>query len=502
MSHVLAILPIPFEDESAASIIQRAASINGYKPHLLLAALARTKGLDFTTSQLRTIASSPTLFRKTCKAIGIPVTDDHPAHPIYTKQTLVYHKFFRIDVQSNLLRRSAAYCPLCLKEKGYWSRMWQHALMKVCIHHEVKLVDSCYQCSEPINPNKGTITHCHCRALLSDAIAIPADKSASKRLHDILQHGTNQQHDDYVALHKVLTKFIGDNEAKVENLLALGFNSSVQLARKLSSFYTSDRDNLTFLPQFSFFDFFSSDNEFVKAIGQEATKFVPKEFLSEINPPSYDIKTNLRTKQAATMLMIEPSDIGRLRRKKLLESYKVTPSEQDRFPQSSINSLLFKLSNIDIHESKRGKSLRHLINDKRYLFGLDTAIQGILDGNIKMTHFAWHESLYDIEIIEPKKMPRKKRPLVYKTEYLVSLQDFSDFTGLHANVIREMIKSTSDIIHFNDGKTFGNKKFLTPEDSIKLLDKFKTTLVNKQNKMRVQALSNKDIPVLPVDVGH
>lgn len=54
------------------------------------------------------------------------------------------------------------YCPLCLKEEGYWQLNWHLQASVACIKHKVWLVDECSSCNSQLAFNKVRLNKCVC----------------------------------------------------------------------------------------------------------------------------------------------------------------------------------------------------------------------------------------------------------------------------------------------------------------------------------------------------
>ena len=69
----------------------------------------------------------------------------------------------------------AGVCPKCYSEESYERIHWKNELIKVCIDHEIYLVDECPRCKEKITINKLFYGKCECGLLISDIKSTKCD---------------------------------------------------------------------------------------------------------------------------------------------------------------------------------------------------------------------------------------------------------------------------------------------------------------------------------------
>lgn len=70
--------------------------------------------------------------------------------------------------------RSAAFCPLCVQEKGFVDAFCNLSVASVCPDHCCKLVDTCPSCSTSVSWFRPGLLTCRCGASLADLIPTPA----------------------------------------------------------------------------------------------------------------------------------------------------------------------------------------------------------------------------------------------------------------------------------------------------------------------------------------
>ncbi len=80
----------------------------------------------------------------------------------------------------------AGVCPKCYSEESYERIHWKNELIKVCIDHEIYLVDECPRCKEKITINKLFYGKCECGLLISDIKSTKCDNEYVLKNQNIL----------------------------------------------------------------------------------------------------------------------------------------------------------------------------------------------------------------------------------------------------------------------------------------------------------------------------
>lgn len=159
-SYSLLIKPIPYPDETAASLLIRATEANGFSSVFALCqeqATCYSKSLDSSVTHqekfgrlLRLIDLSEDYISLAFKLQG-----STQATPRAYGKTYIEHTLFRKDCR--------AFCPICLAEKPYWRRDWLLRPYTVCIKHHVQLYDHCPNCQNELRIGRNKILICnHC----------------------------------------------------------------------------------------------------------------------------------------------------------------------------------------------------------------------------------------------------------------------------------------------------------------------------------------------------
>lgn len=156
-SYSLLIKPIPYPDESAASLLIRAAEANGFSSVYSLCKIQ-------SSSPATTLSSHVThqkRFRKLLQLLGLSdeytslafaLSGSTQAMPRKYSKIILKHSFFRKDV--------LAFCPKCLSEQSYWRRHWLLRPYTVCLKHGTQLYDCCPKCKKALNISRNRINFC------------------------------------------------------------------------------------------------------------------------------------------------------------------------------------------------------------------------------------------------------------------------------------------------------------------------------------------------------
>lgn len=177
MKTKLPVRPIPFSDESPLGLLIRTAEVNGY-PNVRALAYAYL-GQRCSQSWLAAAATHSARYQFILNRLGIEVTDTaqsthfHRAGPTRKSPRILdglafIEQLFRDDGQF--------YCPLCLRDQGYWRKHWLLRTYPSCLEHKVYLCSGCHTCGARLDTWRGRVDHCHaCNARLSEAPTVPTN---------------------------------------------------------------------------------------------------------------------------------------------------------------------------------------------------------------------------------------------------------------------------------------------------------------------------------------
>lgn len=498
MSFKLLATAIPFEDESAGSILLRTSAHNGYhSPRKLLHSLAMLEDSDFLLKTESTI-SSEEMIKKACSLLGVDIPKDHVAIPRKVQNSPDHYLFCGVSVHRLLIRKKSQYCPECIEEKGYFLRVWDHKLINACSKHEVKLVNTCHVCNISISWDRKHLLECDCGASLITAPTEKMECKGTKLLIDIFNTGNAEAYINYLDFRKALSEYMGEEDLEhLEDLLEMGIESPIKLGKALANEIISSNE-INFHPRLTFANFRSSENPDVRKAAEIAAEIITKHENFYALAHDYDVADLLHYDAAAAAFGITRKQVKNLLQNSLLEGLQPKPKSNYQITKRSIHDLLMKLSDLQIHKSRNTVTIAQLIEDSRHGLSLTQIIEKVLSGDIKLSEFEWSKPLLTARVIAPT-LPPKMRS--YQRE-LVSIEDFSNFTGFHSNIIRDLIKANRDIDHFNAGITKGPRKYLLPSKARKLFLLLKESIQKKSNLRRINKLSIEDIPTVNVDVYY
>ncbi|MDC4990927.1 TniQ family protein [Acinetobacter baumannii] len=154
-------IPIPNEDESAASLILRATEKNGYRSST---SFIYAYNLKVHTKSLNAFFANREKFRVLLNHLELAPEYEKLA-PLNVGPTKRHLK--ELDNQlfpENFLSADATkLCPLCIAEKLYLRKSWLFKHLTRCIKHKTKLISECSNCGTLMTANRRAIHLCyHC----------------------------------------------------------------------------------------------------------------------------------------------------------------------------------------------------------------------------------------------------------------------------------------------------------------------------------------------------
>ena len=137
------------------------------------------------------------------------------------------------------------YCPLCIREHGYYKIKWQYRISIACTYHGIWLQDCCYACGSAVAMGNSKIRECSCGADITEA---NVEKAAEEVV--LMQHFFEREYettnDDSLVLstnHKLLKKERMDILNFFAKWLRGRFVTSIGVSRHLRNMSTA-RDNM------------------------------------------------------------------------------------------------------------------------------------------------------------------------------------------------------------------------------------------------------------------
>ncbi|WP_049629332.1 TniQ family protein [Cellvibrio sp. pealriver] len=170
----LPVKPIPFPDESAASLLIRSAQANGHESVHRLFTLALDREDKFINHG---DLHDQTRFNDLIKLLGFSLSHEL----VYPK--LISTNFSDIVIndvqypQSFFRKDGIAYCPDCIREYGYLRKIWRFIPYSVCHIHQKEIITICKKCHRETNAFRGSINYCkRCDAELPSSPSVDASK--------------------------------------------------------------------------------------------------------------------------------------------------------------------------------------------------------------------------------------------------------------------------------------------------------------------------------------
>lgn len=165
-TYSIPVRPIPYSDESPASLLIRAAEANGHASVYQL--LSQTCAVSSEESLIAHWAD-PKRYRQLVQALGL---DAQAADLSWLRAgpTSRSPRLFRsLPVADSLfVLDGTRFCPLCLGESPYWRRQWSILPFAGCIAHRCLLLDRCTACGKALSLGRGCLRRCnHCQASLT-----------------------------------------------------------------------------------------------------------------------------------------------------------------------------------------------------------------------------------------------------------------------------------------------------------------------------------------------
>ncbi|MDC5519548.1 TniQ family protein [Acinetobacter baumannii] len=154
-------IPIPNEDESAASLILRATEKNGYRTST---SFIYAYNLKVHTKSLNAFFANREKFRILLNHLELN-SDYEKLAPLSVGPTKRHLKELTNQLfPENFLSADATkLCPSCIAEKHYLRKIWLFKHITICIEHKTKLISECPNCGTLMTANRRAVHLCyHC----------------------------------------------------------------------------------------------------------------------------------------------------------------------------------------------------------------------------------------------------------------------------------------------------------------------------------------------------
>jgi TniQ len=213
----IAVRPIPYFDETATSVIARAAELNG---HVNLYHMLRGSGILYFGEKIESMFSSKEKYERITKFIGVCDISTR----VIAKGGSVRRRreFDGVHIPDNIFRLSlSAYCPQCLREAAYWRKNWLLRPYTVCSMHNSYLYESCGHCSQQLEHDRSFLCICSgCEKDIRDLPIIDADSSVSEWFINSIYTRNQEVINDYLIYYSVFT---GSGSFKLDSIKASVF---------------------------------------------------------------------------------------------------------------------------------------------------------------------------------------------------------------------------------------------------------------------------------------
>lgn len=159
MSDVLLCRPIPYEDETAASLLIRAAEENGYGSVYQLLSGA---GIPINEPALRACIIDTTRFENLVRSLGLTKSAATLALGRLNPSRRSPRRYREMLIEENCFRHdeARAFCSACLNERQYWRQQWLIRPFSACAKHQRLLLDRCCVCNHVPAIGRGELTRC------------------------------------------------------------------------------------------------------------------------------------------------------------------------------------------------------------------------------------------------------------------------------------------------------------------------------------------------------
>ncbi|MCD5327536.1 TniQ family protein [Chromobacterium piscinae] len=181
----LPIRPIPYLDESPASLLIRAAENNGFVSVLQLLSAYR-----FPSQSDEWLVASfvdQTRFAKIIHAMGLHKDCISLAYRRMGPTSKSPREMNGIGLAERLFRNGAnVYCPECLKEHPYWRKAWFILPFATCNKHCIRLLQDCPSCKQPLSLTRNRLLYCPCGYDLRQGNTKMADPTGTQWLLSLI----------------------------------------------------------------------------------------------------------------------------------------------------------------------------------------------------------------------------------------------------------------------------------------------------------------------------
>lgn len=499
-NRIIIATPIPYEDESAGSLLLRASCKNGLlKPFQLASRYYQDSADSPRPAKFRSLLTNESYFRILCKSLCIDEYMIEPLAPVRTGATFGADFIFcNLKVHRDAIRvDNPAICPLCISECGYMKRSWDHLFVTACSKHDVKLLTSCPDCLSPISWNRKNLNQCDCGYDYTNSKLISTDSSVSQVMESIFQNNDQNRYEillDYLTALKSYYRASTIFDDDLLTLALLGLTDPTKLEELLFNEIMIELSSTHYHPRTVMADFFISATPEVRQLGEN---IVDKMFDAGASiRPVLNKSDCLSIEAAAVTLGISRSDVLSLNREKMLFGYKTKPSTPWRITKKSINDLFFKIDSLSQASANKNLVTLNEIVSSSTSTTISKQIIQIVKGNLTPVDFNYKDNLSTIKVIKPTKpqLPATKKLA------LVKPIDLAEFCGAPLNTIRLNCQSGNKLKYFDGLATKGGQKYITQKDAMDFAAHYYHKIRNKEKRSLMMNRSASQLKTTVVEV--
>ncbi len=240
MSLKLTHTPIPHPDEFIASYLIRTSYSNGYLSPIQMLHNADVKIYQTTLNALFTNSDKFNVVLKNLnlapEITELLVLKTKPAFKDYrwSNNIILHHSLVDFNINK--------FCPICIKNKGYWKKEWLLKPLTICILHNVKLQINCPHCNGYLAINRCSLFECpSCKEDLKKTSLKSTDLNQIKLTKWFTEKVNKQEEiNDFTEIWSILCEYFSNfnndlNYDEILDLIYLFFEVSIEFEKKMLS---------------------------------------------------------------------------------------------------------------------------------------------------------------------------------------------------------------------------------------------------------------------------
>lgn len=425
----LSCTPIPYEDESLRSVLQRAANLNGWSTARML-----ISAMDIPTSisDIHALTLNEEHTNKVLEAFQIKHSATYPIREWFDQKMSI--KMNGLTFDKDLFRVDyVAICPVCIKNENRHCYIHDFELIDVCHKHAVNLITHCPACKNLITWKTDFSKGCVCGFNLFDKFTTGSN-ATSIHIANLFtrqdQVQLNNLCDMYSALRIISERYIPIDKA---NLISLSVNSVISISEFNNSMLTLQKiSNLH--PRIFLSPLLSSKSNF--ALERCQHLLVDGQF---VNPHINHI-TNVHISffEAQRILGLSDKLLRDCIRADIIDAQKPRLNAGWEISLESIASLLLKIDNLSSKLTSDMTNLLHLLNNPFVDTNYVSVLKEILEGKIETIAYQNSFGLESLVIGELPKHFWSEDDISAKT---YTIKQAAEFLGCDSYYIRAIIRN-------------------------------------------------------------